>query len=128
MQKNFDQWNEHKKYMHVETERKFYHPREVWWCSLGVNVGFEEDGTGSEFERPVLILKGFSKEVCLIVPLTTSTKVNPYHVKVGIVDSREAFAIISQIRLIDTKRLSNKVGRLKEKKFEEIKKAVKGLL
>lgn len=128
MQKNFDQWNEHKKYMHVETERKFYHPREVWWCSLGVNVGFEEDGTGSEFERPVLILKGFSKEVCLIVPLTTSTKVNPYHVKVRIVDSREAFAIISQIRLIDTKRLSNKVGRLKEKKFEEIKKAVKGLL
>ena len=128
MQKNFDQWNEHKKYMHVETERKFYHPREVWWCSLGVNVGFEEDGTGSEFERPVLILKGFSKEVCLIVPLTTSTKVNPYHVKVGIVDNREAFAIISQIRLIDTKRLSNKVGRLKEKKFEEIKKAVKGLL
>ncbi|MEK7060191.1 MAG: hypothetical protein AAB970_01050, partial [Patescibacteria group bacterium] len=43
----------------------------------------------------------FSRHVCLVVPLTTSPKKNPYHISVGIVEGEEAFAIISQVRLID---------------------------
>ena len=101
MQKDFDSWNKNKKRIHAENENKLYHEREVWWCSLGVNVGFEQDGTGVDNERPVLILKGFSKQVCLVMPLTTSEKKNPYHASLGKVDGRNAFAIISQIRLID---------------------------
>lgn len=128
MQKNFDIWNKNKKQIHTKNENKFYHEREVWWCSLGVNVGFEQDGTGSESERPVLILKGFSKQVCLVVPLTTSKKKNPYHFSLGKVDGRSAFAIISQIRLIDTKRLINKIGFIEHKIFEKIRKAAKDLL
>ena len=27
-------------------ENKFYKPKEVWWCNLGINVGFEQDGSG----------------------------------------------------------------------------------
>ena len=117
-----------KKHIHDEGEDKFYHAREVWWCSLGVNVGFEEDGTGPNFERPALILKGFSRQVCLIVPLTTSKKENPYHIKLGLIDGKEASAIYSQIRLIDTKRLVNRIAVIDSKKFDEIRKAVKELV
>lgn len=128
MEKDFDKWNKNKKLIHKEGIDKLYHSREVWWCSLGTNVGFEQDGTGEDGQRPVLILKGFSKHVCIIVPLTSSTKKNPYHRSAGIVDGRNAFAIISQVRLVDTKRLVNKVGVVEVDLFDKIRKAIKDLL
>jgi mRNA-degrading endonuclease toxin of MazEF toxin-antitoxin module len=66
--------------------------------------------------------------VCLIVPLTTSQKKNPYHIGVGLVDGKEAFAIISQLRLVDTSRLVNKVGTLDTEHFKAVRKAVKTML
>jgi len=60
--KNFDTWNNHKKLINKQRAAPFYKEREVWWCALGVNVGFEQDGTGKNFDRPVLVLKGFNRE------------------------------------------------------------------
>ncbi len=74
MKKDFDTWNIQKKEIHESGEGRFYRAREVWWCSLGINIGFEQDGTGKTSDRPVLILKPFSRHVCLIVPLTSSKK------------------------------------------------------
>lgn len=128
MVKAFDLWNERKKDINSNSENKLYHRREVWWCKLGLNIGYEQDGTGGELDRPVLILKGLSKNVCIIIPLTTSTKSNPYHVSMGEIDGRGAFAIISQVRLIDTKRLVNKVCTVDGAIFERIRKAVKDIL
>ncbi|OGM91094.1 hypothetical protein A2755_00025 [Candidatus Wolfebacteria bacterium RIFCSPHIGHO2_01_FULL_48_22] len=128
MNKDFDTWNDEKKKVHGQGMGKLYCAREIWWCSLGVNVGFEQDGTGKESQRPVLIMRGFSKQVCLIVPLTTSTKKNPYHVAIGNVDGQQASVIISQLRLIDTKRLVNKVAVLDAIVFETIRKSAKALL
>jgi len=126
--KDFDVWNNRKKNIHKNGLGKLYSAREVWWCSLGINIGFEQDGTGKDNERPVLVMKGFSRQVCLIVPLTTSTKKNPYHVAIGKVDGKNAFAIISQIRLVDTKRLINKIGFVDKNLFDKIRKTVKDML
>ncbi len=128
MEKDFDKWNEAKKRVNHQEDTKLYHTREIWWATLGLNVGYEQDGTGKEFQRPVLVLRGFSKFVCLVVPLTTSQKKNRYHTSVGLVDGKEAAAIISQVRLIDTRRLVNKVGTLEEHLFENVKNAVRGIL
>ncbi len=128
MAKDFDAWNKNKQQIHKNGEHKLYGAREIWWCSLGVNIGFEQDGTGSNGERPVLVLKGFSKQVCLVIPLTSSPKKNPYHFPLGMIDGRNAFAIMSQIRLIDTKRLINKIGMVDQTIFEEIRKTARGLL
>ncbi len=125
--KDFDAWNELKKIINTDLN-VFYKIREIWWCRLGVNVGYEEDGKGKDLERPVLVIRGFSRHVCLIVPLTTSTKSNPYHVPVGIVDGKPAFAIISQIRLIDTKRFLGRLGILDKPTFEIIRKAIKDMI
>lgn len=127
MEKDFDSWNIRKKEINEE-EPNFYYEREIRWCSLGINIGFEQDGTSEAYKRPVLIVRGFSRHVCLIVPLTTSTKKNSYHFSIGIVEGKEAFAILSQIRLIDTKRLHARLAVLDKDKFKEIKKAIKNLL
>ena len=126
--KDFDSWNMQKKAIHNSGKNKFYHPRDIWWCSLGINIGFEQDGTKEEKSRPVLILKGLSKNTCLVIPLTTSAEQHPMRIFLGVVDNKKASAIISQMRVVDTKRLFRKIGILNKEKFEEIRKTVKGLI
>ena len=128
MKKDFDKWNEIKSGIHDNNQPKLYHARQIWWCSLGVNVGFEQDGSGEEYQRPVLIFKGFSKDTCLVFPLTTSTQEHPMRIPIGIVDKEMASVIISQPRLIDTRRLVEKIGFLDKDIFEIIRKAVKDML
>lgn len=126
--KPFDPWNEEKKLLDAQGSGRLYRAREVWWCKLGVNVGFEQDGTGAGHARPVLVLRAFSAHVCLVVPLSTSTKRNRFYLDIGIVDGERAAAIISQIRLVDTRRLENKICVLDKGTFETIKKTVKNMI
>lgn len=128
MKKDFDSWNERKKKIHSVSENKLYHQRQMWWCSLGLNVGFEQDGTGEEHERPVLILKGLRRNTCLVVPLTSSPGKHKMRVPIGIVEGRNASALLSQVRVIDTKRLINKIGFLEKTALETIRKAVRDML
>lgn len=128
MEKDFDKWNLKKKEIQAQKPNVFYHAREIWWCSLGVNIGFEQDGSGEEYYRPVLVLKGFSKQICLVVPLTASVQNHPLRPSIGVVENKEAHALLSQMRVIDTKRLVRKMGYLGKDMFEKIQKTVKELL
>jgi hypothetical protein len=94
MQKDFDGWNEQKKSIHDACHAPLYHERDIRWCHLGTNLGFEQDGTGEGRSRPVLILKGFSREVCIVLPLTTSQKKDSFHFPIGSVEGRPATAAI----------------------------------
>jgi len=129
MMKKFDEWNKEKKRTDANNAyNPLYHERQIRWCRLGVNVGYEQDGTGKDFSRPVLILKGFSRHVCLVAPLTTSTKDNPYHIDVGVVGGKRASVIISQIRLIDTRRLDTLIETLSKEQYSVVRRAVKAML
>jgi mRNA-degrading endonuclease toxin of MazEF toxin-antitoxin module len=128
MHKDFDGWNEQKKQTHGRSDGPFCHARELWWCALGVNVGAEQDGSGSGYRRPVLILKGLSAATSLAIPLTTSARYHPLRPAIGLVDGKEACALLSQIRVIDTKRLVRKIGYLDQETFTSIRKAVKAML
>lgn len=127
MQKDFDGWNEEKKKTNEEHPR-LYTVREIWWCRLGINVGTEQDGKGDRFLRPCIILRAFGPDACLVVPLTTSAREHPLRVPVGDVQGEKARANISQMRIIDTRRLIEKVGFLEVHLFQELKKRVKALL
>jgi len=122
--KEFDNWNTKKKEIDLNNKESFYHEREVWWCNLGVNIGFEEDGKGKDFVRPVLILKGFSKDVFICIPLTTKIRKGKYYFNIDLNDGIERNVILSQIRLIDSKRLQEKICMIDEKQFKEIKQKV----
>jgi mRNA interferase MazF len=128
MEKDFAGWNALKTRIHNVEEQKLYHERELWWCSLGANVGFEQDGTGREFQRPVLILKGMSRQTCYVIPLTTSATQHKHRVPIGLVEDKQAVALMSQIRLVDTKRLINKIAFLDQEIFARVRKAAKDLL
>lgn len=85
---------------------------------------FEQDGKGPDFARPVLIIKGFSKEVFLCVPLTTKMKKGKYYADIELSDKAPRKVILSQIRLVDSKRLQEKMTTVDAGQFQKIKQAI----
>ena len=127
MQKDFNGWNDVKIETNAEEPRR-YTVRELWWCRIGVNVGSEQDGKGEEYSRPCLILRGFGPDGCLVIPLTTSVREHPLRIAIGEVEGQQARANLSQIRVIDTRRLVRKIGFLDKDAFDRIRKAAKDIL
>jgi mRNA interferase MazF len=119
MRKDFDRWNEKKKTLNEVTFSDYVHEREVWWCALGINVGVEADGKHDNFERPVLVIRKFNTDAVLVVPLTSRVKKNPYHA-VFKHDGETFSAVVSQIRLVSTKRLLRRLYRMDSSIFEKI--------
>jgi mRNA interferase MazF len=122
-EKNFDKWNNVKKQLNKAETIKFCKEREIWWCFLGLNVGFEQNGDSDNFKRPILILKKLSLETVLVVPLTKSEKNHRFRIKIGLIDGHNAAVIMSQIKVVDVKRLSSKICMLNKNHYNEIKKA-----
>ena len=124
MKKDFDKWNKRKKRLNGDSLRLFFHEREVWWCSVGVNVGFEQDGRGVCFARPVLIFKKFNNEVFWAIPLSTKIKKGKFYVPIELGDTVPRVVIVSQLRLVDAKRLIDKMSMIPADNYKLIQKAV----
>jgi mRNA interferase MazF len=124
MEKDFDRWNRIKKRTDAidELKRPYYREGEVWWVRLGKNIGYEIDGKSREFTRPVIVLKKYNQYSFLAAPLTTAQKPNPYRLPIGIVDGKQAFASLSQLRNIDSKRLVKKIAVVSGEALDVIKK------
>jgi mRNA interferase MazF len=122
--KDFDKWNEKKKIIDKKEipNGMFFNEREIWWGSLGVNVGYEQDGKSDDFERPLLIIKKFNRSIVWIVPLTSVAKNNKFHHKLK---SSGSFVILSQTRLVSTRRFLRLVETINENEFKEIINKIK---
>lgn len=82
--RNFWSWLSLKIHLHSSQEQPVYfREREIWWCSVGINIGDEEDGKNNLFERPVLILKKFNERIVWVVHYfkNKTRKVLPFHYK-----------------------------------------------
>jgi mRNA interferase MazF len=118
MEKDFDSWNQIKKELEVRKSPDF-RVGDIWWCSIGVNLGHEEDGKNQDFERPVLIIRKFNKELFWAIPLTSKLKSGEYYHTVNLFgDSRTL--IISQVRVLSSRRLLRKLHKISFKKLTEI--------
>jgi mRNA interferase MazF len=117
--KIFDEWNKKKKKI-SENNRVNFQKGDIWIASIGKNLGDEEDGKHSYFERPVLIIRKFNNNIFLGVPLTTNQKKqnNYYHKLNSMLNSS---LILSQIRLFDAKRLLRYMNRIANDELKEIK-------
>ena len=122
--KNFDEWNELKK--KIESKEKqipIFREREVWWCSIGLNIGSENDGKHIFFERPVLILKKFNRQLAWAIPTTSKIKLDHYHHQLNY-HGKTISVILSQLRLISAKRLRWRITTIPSKTFDEIKNCI----
>lgn len=102
--------------------------REVWWASLGENIGFELDGKSFDYSRPIVILRVFSRNNLFFVPLTTAKedRIKPFLFDVGeVIPGRQSKASLSHTSSMDARRLLTKIGMLEENLYNNLKDAVK---
>jgi mRNA-degrading endonuclease toxin of MazEF toxin-antitoxin module len=123
MLKKFKNWIQQKFRTHQYDKRPFYNQRDIWWCQFGQNVGDEENGKGDKFMRPVVVLKKFNQNICLVAPTSTKLKDNKYYFEIEY-NNQKYSVLISQIRTMDTKRFRKRIARLSKFELNEIKKAI----
>lgn len=127
VEKDFRAWHNKKEILHQSDCRVFFHEREIWVTHLGVNVGFEQDGKGSDFLRPVLIIKKFSKSLLWCLPLTRKQRKGNYYFPFNF-KSNLSIVTLSQIRVIDAKRLKYKIGDIAPEYYQLIKQKLRQFL
>lgn len=126
--KDYIDWGIVKTSVHNEKERPFFHEREIWFCVLGENIGFEQDGRGETYLRPVVIIRKFNNQVCLVIPLTKNQKKGIHYFSFSYKERLVSTAILSQVRLVDAKRLDYKSGFISEHDFEILKQKLRQLI
>lgn len=136
MEKDFKRWHIKKTDINEIGDRPFFHEREIWFCYLGANVGFEQDGSPEDFLRPVVIIRKFNDKIFWGIPLTKqkttkkfSKKSEKYYYEFSFFSGVNSVAILSQIRLIDSKRLATLIGTISTRNFkEELNQKLKALI
>ena len=126
----FDSWNEIKKKIDGEKNEPDRFPKEgeIWMSSLGKNIGFEQDGSGNNFSRPVLIVKKFNNHMFWSVSLSTKQKKIDFYYNFTDINGNKVSAILAQLKLISVKRLKRKLYDLPAKNLKEIKDRLKTFL
>ncbi|MCL2173738.1 type II toxin-antitoxin system PemK/MazF family toxin [Candidatus Saccharibacteria bacterium] len=124
-EKDFDGWNENKKHINSRAHFIGFKEREVWYSAIGVNVGHEQDGKNELFERPILVLKKYNHRMLMAIPLSRRIKDDLHHIPY-LFGGRMYAAVISQARLIDSRRLLRKIYTLPTEDYGKIKEAFIG--
>ncbi|MDO9206698.1 MAG: type II toxin-antitoxin system PemK/MazF family toxin [Sulfuricurvum sp.] len=128
----FDDWNIVKKVTDQNTRTIGIKPREIFWAKIGENVGYEQNGKGENFARPVIIVKKLTHELFLGIPLSNTIRPDSdyfhafeYHNTAnGLVTNS---ALILQTKVFSIKRLMNKTGIVDKDNFDLILEKGKSL-
>jgi len=122
MEKDFDAWNRVKKQLDGIEKPPFFNQREIWWCSVGLNIGSELYGKGRLFTRPVLVLHKQGRYTFLGAPMSTKLKERKDYYQLNF-KGEMVSVLLQEIRKYDARRLADKMGKVSEGRFSKIQKA-----
>jgi mRNA interferase MazF len=127
---DFNSWNELKKKIEadISSPDKFPKEGEVWMSNVGRNIGFEQNGSGDNFSRPVLIVKKFNNHMFWAVALSTKQKDLDFYFNYIDPNNQKVSAILAQMKLISVKRLKRNLYNVPRETFEEISQKLKSFL
>ncbi len=86
---------------------------DIWWVNIGDNVGQEINGKGKNFARPVYIYQKLSSDFYLVLPMTSKYKQGSWYVSI-MQQARIVTVCLHQVRVLDYRRLMNKLGEIDE--------------
>lgn len=124
----FISWIALKERLHCASVERHFKEREIFYAHVGYNVGHEQNGKGKSFLRPIVIVRKFNKHLLWAVPLSTSTKIGIHYYTFSFIKEKSSTAVLSQIRLMDSRRLMNKIGMISRSDFKELKNRIHILL
>src|SRR3989344_4883807 len=118
--KIFDDWNIVKKRLQQKESVRFFRERQIWWCSIGQNLGSESYGKGKTFTRPVLIFRKLSGDLFLGLPVTSKIKQGSWYANIRH-RGQEITVLFNQVRIYDKKRLMDRFGEIDDADYAKIK-------
>ena len=125
--KNFQDWFSLKPKLDENNHRPpFVSERDLWWAHLGENIGTEISGKSNRYTRPVIVFRKLSNYTFLIIPTSTKIKSGSWFANF-VHKNTNMMACLHQIKVIDYRRLQNKIGRIDIKDFKQIKNQFKKL-
>ncbi len=125
--KNFIQWFALKPKLDSSIHRApFVSEGDIWWASIGENVGSEIGGKSELLSRPVIIYKKLAHGFYFVIPTSTKEKNGSWYTTFTHKE-KVTVACLHQARSIDYRRLSTKLGTLSSEDLDTVKTGFKTL-
>ena len=128
--KEYDLWNELKKKIQSDNSDPDYFPKEgeVWMSSLGKNIGFEQNGSGTNFSRPILVVKKFNNHMFWCASLSTKQKKFDFYYNFTDPNGEKVSVILAQLKLVSVKRLKRKLYDILNNDLTKVRDKLRGFL
>lgn len=125
--KDFDEWNQKKKHLQAKDHRPpLVSERDIWWVSVGENIGSEVNGKSKLFSRPAIVFKKLAHGFYFIIPTSTKAHVGSWYVPIR-QNGINMVACLHQVRVIDYRRLSSKLGELDDEDSQRVSEGFRSL-
>ena len=128
MNKNFNNWNTVKKETQQITKKVYFKDRDIFWTKIGENIGFEQNGKGEEFQRPVLVVKRYTNDMFLGIPLSTTLREGSFYFQFSFLEDKQSTALLVQHKLYSNKRLIKKIGMINKIDFKNLQAKLHNLI
>jgi hypothetical protein len=124
----YNLWNDNKKVISKNNSLIKFQQFQIIFIKIGVNIGFEQDGKGKDFLRPVLVYKKFNNRVFLGIPLTSRENNDKFHFEFEYKKGVKSYAILSQIKLFDIQRAKYYDGKISKENFKKLQEKMLNLI
>ena len=126
--KKFNDWNEVKKRTDAKRVTAHFREREIYWANIGENIGFEQNGKGIDFMRPLFVFRKYSNNLFLGIPLSTTLRDGSFFFNFKFLEDKESCALLVQTKTFDAKRLDRKIGTINKNEFQLLELKMKDLM
>jgi len=124
----FDKWNDLKQTINQKKNKFHIRDMEIYFLSIGHNIGFESYGKDELFLRPIVVLKKLTYSTFIGIPLTSKEKTGNFYLKFSYKKDKYSYASLNQLRVFDTKRIAYKSGKMNYNDFIQLQEKVLSLL
>ena len=117
---DFTNWNDVKINLDLHGRQPKISQGQLWWTGVGKNVGSELNGKNERFSRPVLVYRKLCSNKFMAIPLTSQPHEGNWYIHF-IHNDKEQIAVVSEARVMSTKRLYRMIGRIDDADYERIR-------
>jgi len=114
-------WNDVKINTQKIDKKVYFKERDIFWLKIGENIGFEQNGKGDKFQRPVLVVKRYTNDMFLGIPLSTTLREGSFYFQFSFLEDKISTALLVQHKLFSSKRFIKKIGKINENDFRKLK-------
>jgi len=116
----YDTWNTLKKLLDNKKNIITFYQGNIYFMSIGMNIGHESYGKDNLFLRPVLVYKKLTNTTFLGIPLTSKEKDGSYFFQFSYKKNKISTAMLHQMRVFDIRRTEYLSGKINKNTYKNL--------